>query len=167
MAENRCIGRDNGLPWHIPADLKRFRTLTLGKPVIMGRKTFESIVERLGKPLPGRTNIVVGRTAPPAPQTDADGWETLPARTIEEALEIARKQAATRNLDEIIIGGGALIYEQTLPFTDRLYLTEIRQTVEGDAFFPALDAAQWRETAREDLTGPPAFSWLTLDRIAG
>ncbi len=157
MSENGCIGVDNDLPWHIPEDLKRFKALTMGRPVIMGRKTFESIVSRLGKPLPGRDNIVVSRNF------KHEGATVCP--DITSAIETAKQFAAAKNLDEIFIGGGAQIYGLALPRTDRIYLTRVHLVVNGDAFFPELDAKQWLQTASEDFPGDPSFSAITLDRI--
>lgn len=157
MAENRCIGKDNDLPWHIPEDLKRFKTITMGKPIIMGRKTFESIVARLGKPLPGRANIVVSRIG-----FTAEGATVCP--DIESAIQTAKDIAAKEELDEIFIGGGAQLYNLALPLTNRLYLTEVHQSVEGDAFFPAINKEDWQETEAEHFNDSPAFSFLTLER---
>jgi dihydrofolate reductase len=125
-ATTRAIGRENGLLWHVPDDMKRFKTLTLGKPVIMGRKTFESIVAILGKPLPNRTNIVITRNL----EYFYPGAMT--ATSLEEAFEIA----ALENPTEIHIGGGEEIYRQALPFVDRLYLTLFHDEKDGDTFFP-------------------------------
>lgn len=161
MAENRCIGDKNDLPWHIPADLKRFKSLTVGKPVIMGRKTFQSIVDRIGKPLPGRTNIVISRS----------GFEyegVLVCHDLETALTRAKKMAVRDSLDEIIIGGGAQIYEKALPYTDRVYLTVVHTNVEGDAFFPVLSKKMWKETDVEDHEATegqhPSFTTKCLER---
>jgi len=133
MAEGRVIGIENRLPWHLPEDLRHFKALTLGKPVVMGRKTFESI----GRPLPGRRNIVVTR------QMDwrADGVEC--AHGIAQALELAGA------VDEVCLIGGAELYAQALGFADCLQLTEIAVTVSGDAYFPDFLAAGWREVKRE------------------
>lgn len=128
-AKNRAIGKDNSLLWHVPEDLKRFKALTLGKPVIMGRKTFESIVAILGKPLPGRTNIVITRN------NDYKFPGALVAQTLEEALEIASTEKPT----EIHIGGGAEIYKLALPYVDRLYLTLFDDDADGDTFFPEFE----------------------------
>jgi dihydrofolate reductase len=141
MAENRAIGIDNSLPWHLPADLKRFKALTLGHPMIMGRLTFESI----GKPLPGRTSIVVTRNK----AWTCDGVHVC--GSIEEAIKTARDIAEADGLDTIMVVGGAEIYRQTLGLASRLYVTEIHKMVEGDAFFPELDTAVWREHSRERL----------------
>lgn len=158
MAQNRCIGRGNAMPWHIPEDFKHFRRVTMGKPVIMGRKTFESI----GKPLPGRTNIVVSRTG-----FAAAGVQTVP--TLEAALDRARTVAATGEaVDEIMIIGGGQIYAQALPLLDRIYMTVVEMTVEGDTFFPSLPPGDWHETPDTELPaadGRPACRFVTLERI--
>lgn len=155
MAKNRVIGRDNDLPWHIPEDLKYFKAMTLGKPVIMGRKTFESLG---GKPLPGRANIIISRSNYSAGD--------LPVFTdVSAAIEHARKSAIGTGVKEIMILGGAQIYELALPLTDRLYLTEIERDYEGDTFFPTFNATDWRETARTHHEGDPAFSFVTYDRV--
>lgn len=126
VKDTRAIGKENGLLFHIPDDMKRFKALTLGYPIILGRKTFESIIEILGKPLPGRTNIVVTRNADyqhPSAETTA---------SLEAAFEIAVRETPT----EIHIGGGEEIYRQALPYTDRLHLTFFHTTKLGDTFFP-------------------------------
>ena len=151
QSENRVIGRGNKMPWHIPEDFRHFKSVTMGKPVIMGRKTFESI----GKPLPGRGNIVVSRSF------SAEGVEVR--SSLEEALALAKEIAGRDGVDEIMIIGGGQIYEQALPITDRVYLTEVHQVIaDGDAFFPALNKNEWRETTRADHEG---YSFITLDRI--
>jgi dihydrofolate reductase len=126
---NHVIGKTNELLWRIPDDLKRYKALTLGHPVIMGRKTFESIVGSLGKALPGRTNIVITRD----PTWQYDG--VLTTHSLEEALEKARDI----DQEEIFIGGGSQIYAEALPYVDRLYLTLIDDEKEGDSFFPAYE----------------------------
>jgi dihydrofolate reductase len=129
IGRNRELGKNNKLLWHIPEDLKRFGRLTRGHPIIMGRKTFESIVSYVGGPLPGRTNIVVTRN-PLRPGLDG----VTVARSLEEAIEIAKKQPGA---DEIHIGGGAELYKQALPMIDKLYLTLIdAEAPDADAFFP-------------------------------
>jgi len=165
MAENGCIGLDNKMPWHIPADLKHFKTITMGKPIIMGRKTFQSIFEYLGKPLPGRTSIVISRSG-----FEAEG--AITCTDIDSAIAKAKDIAAAQNIDEIIIGGGAQIYELALPYTDRIHLTRIHAVVNGDTFFPDINPDsnidEWKETNREDHDGTnkdgPAFSFMTLER---
>lgn len=126
---NGALGKDGKLLWHIPEDLQRFKRITLNHPIIMGRKTFESIVSILGKPLPGRTNIVVTRD--PAWQYDG----VLVAHSLEEALEKAHEI----DQEEIFIGGGGEIYRAALPLVDKLYLTLINDDKEGDAYFPAYE----------------------------
>lgn len=150
MATNRCIGRNNTLPWRLPADLKRFKQLTMGHTLIMGRKTYESI----GRPLPGRTMIVVTRQRDYAPE----GVQV--AHSLEQALELARG-------DEVFIAGGADLYRQAMERVRRLYLTRIDRDYEGDTFFPELDLSGWRLVAEEHhpatATEPP-FSFLTYER---
>jgi len=152
MGKDRVIGIDNRLPWRLPADMKHFRALTMGKPVLMGRKTFDSI----GKPLPGRTNIVVSQ------DLDFHPEGVTVARSIAEAL------TAGRDAEEIMVIGGASFYAQLLPRAQRLYLTEIHQEFHGDAFFPAWDPREWREIERDDhvADGDDTFpySFITLAR---
>ncbi len=133
MDRNRLIGKDNALPWRLPADLKHFKAMTLGKPVLMGRKTFESI----GRPLPGRENIVITRN----PGFAADGCKVV--FSIEEALEYASHH------EEVMVIGGANFYEQLLPRADRLYLTLIDHAFEGDAWFPQWPSEEWCEVSVE------------------
>lgn len=133
LGRNGVIGIGNRLPWHLSEDLRHFKALTLGYPVLMGRKTFES----LGRPLPGRRNIVVTRNAEWQPA----GAEV--AHSLEQAL------ALCRGAQEVFFIGGADIYRQALPLAQRLYLTEVDASPEGDAFFPAFDRARWRESARD------------------
>jgi len=148
----RVIGVNNSLPWHLSADLQRFKALTIDKSVIMGRKTYQSI----GKPLPKRTNIVVTR------DTAFDAPGCVLAHSLEEAI------AQAEPADEVMIMGGADLYQQALPRADRLYLTLIQQAFTGDAFFPAWEEAyDWIEVAREDHVDDEhsfAFSFLTLDK---
>jgi dihydrofolate reductase len=155
VARNGVIGRDGELPWRISADLKYFKSTTMGKPIIMGRRTFESI----GRALPGRLNIVVSRNA----GFTADGVEI--AADLDQALQIAALQGG----GEVMVIGGGEIYAAAMPRADRLYITEIHTDAEGDVLFPTFDRAQWRETSREDHAadgGTPAFSFVTLDRIS-
>lgn len=127
--QTHAIGKKNGLLWHVPNDMKRFKSLTLGHPVIMGRKTFESIVQILGKPLPGRTNIVVTRNTA----------YTYPGAVVVPSLEAAYAIAQLEQPTEIHIGGGGELYRQALPLVDRLYLTFFDDDAEGDAFFPVFE----------------------------
>lgn len=133
MAEDRVIGVDNGMPWHLPAEMAHFRRSTTGKTIVMGRKTFESF----GGPLKNRRNVVLTRSADYRP----DGAETM--HTVEEAL------AELGSEEELMIIGGAQVYAQFLPFADKLLLTEVHAAVEGDARFPAFDAAEWEAVSRE------------------
>jgi dihydrofolate reductase len=138
-ARNHVIGRDNRLLWRIKADLRHFRDLTIGKPVIMGRKTFQSI----GKPLPNRDTIVITRDAGFA----AEG--VVVVRTLDEAFEAAEAAAAARGVSDIMVAGGGDIYAQTIGRADRLHMTEVDAEPDGDAYFPAIDRKLWRETRRE------------------
>jgi len=138
VARNGAIGRDNELPWRLSGDLQFFKRTTLGKPVVMGRKTFESI----GRPLPGRDNIVISRD----PDWRADGVAS--ASSLERALEVARQTAAETGADEVMVIGGAQIYRLAMPLAARLYITEVEAEVAGDAFFPELDD-RWGETSRD------------------
>lgn len=152
VAENGVIGREGGLPWRIPEDLKFFKATTLGKPVIMGRKTYDSI----GRPLPGRLNIVLTRD----PRWRAEGVRE--ARDLDAALDIARASGA----DEAMIIGGGKVYEMALPRASRIYLTRVHQEFEGDAHFPPLDPNEWAETFRKAGAPdtPPDYTFLTLER---
>ena len=153
VAENGVIGNGNDIPWHIPEDFKFFKAKTMGKPCIMGRKTYESILSKLGKPLPGRTSIVISRSF-----YEHEG--ALSASSVQDAIATAQKE----NPEEIMIIGGAQIYAQALEenLVDTIYLTRVHQSPDGDAFFPAL-SDDWTETAREDHDG---FSFLTYKRAA-
>lgn len=160
MAENRCIGKDNKMPWHISDDLKRFKALTTGHPVIMGRKTFDSIIGYLGKPLPNRTSIIISRSE------FKSGFDSSPTYTsIADSITHAKKIASKDNLDEIFIIGGAQIYTQSLHIADRIHLTQVDKPVEGDAFFPEIVTNEWNETTREDhAEHDPPYSFITLER---
>lgn len=151
VAANGVIGSDNALPWRLSEDLKRFKALTLGHPVIMGRRTFES----LGRPLPGRRNIVVSRNA----AYRAEGCEV--AASLDAAVAACRDAS-----EEIFVIGGAQVYAEALAQAHRLYLTEIRRDYPGDARFPEFDRRLWRETSRERRTaaGGPAFDFAVYDR---
>ena len=133
MANNRVIGKDNQMPWHLPADLGHFKAVTLGKPIIMGRKTYESI----GRPLPGRKNIVISRNA----DYRLEGCETV--CSLEEALDLVN------DVEEVMIIGGGFLYAQTLPQADKLYLTFIDLDVDGDTWFPKFEHLSLKEVKRE------------------
>lgn len=138
IARNGVIGAGGDLVWRISDDLKWFKKKTLGKPIVMGRKTFESI----GKPLPGRDNIVISRRADFAPAG------VIVARTVEEALQLGREWARASDADEVCVIGGGEIYAQTLPIADRVYLTRVDAEPEGDVYFPDLDLQDW-DVSRE------------------
>jgi dihydrofolate reductase len=158
IAENGVIGKDNGLSWRMPSDLKRFRRITMGKPLIMGRKTFQSI----GRPLPGREIVVVTRDE----AFEAAGVHIVhsPPEAVMKAQELAAKMGS----DEIIIAGGAAIYAALLACASRIDLTRVHARIEGDAIFPSLDRKGWRETGREKHDAQPGddhdFTLITLSR---
>jgi dihydrofolate reductase len=135
LARNGVIGRNGALPWRLAADLKRFRALTMGHHIVMGRKTYQSI----GRPLPGRESVVISRNA----QFSAPGC--LRANSLAQALALARAD------DEVFVIGGAALYRDALPLAQRLYLTEVAVEVAGDTFFPAFDRSHWREISREHV----------------
>ncbi|MBX2805614.1 MAG: dihydrofolate reductase [Hyphomicrobiales bacterium] len=159
VAENNIIGRNGRLPWRIPSELQHFKRITMGKPVIMGRKTFQS----LKNPLPGRDNIVVTRD----PGFSADG--ALVASTLDEAIKMAGKCAQARGAAEIMVIGGAQIYDAALAVAQRLYLTRVHAAVEGDTRLPPLDPSQWRERERvafkAGLNDDYGYSLTIIDRI--
>ncbi|HEX8828518.1 MAG TPA: dihydrofolate reductase [Xanthobacteraceae bacterium] len=160
VAANGVIGRDNGLPWRLKSDLMNFRAVTMGKPVVMGRKTFAS----LGRQLKGRTVIVVSRD----PAFTAPG--VIVAPTFDAALTAARGDALRRGTDAIIVAGGADIYAQALPLAARLLITEVHKTVEGDVRFPKVDPKVWRESVRNEhkpaAEDEAAFAFVTYERTA-
>ncbi len=152
---NRTIGKENGLLWHVPADMKRFKQLTLGHPVIMGQKTFESIIEILGKPLPGRTNIVLTRN------TDYSFEGAKVAHSLEEAIEIAQSENPT----EIHIGGGGEVYRQILPHVSRLHITWFFDDKEGDTFFPEFeDEFEIKEEFPKQVHDGLEYQWIDYAR---
>jgi dihydrofolate reductase len=155
MAENRVIGANNQLPWHLPADLRHFKSITTGHPILMGRKTYESI----GRPLPNRTNFVMTRDA----SFQAPGCIVVPS--LEDAIE----QALPLSSSELFIIGGATVYQQALPLIQRLYLTVVHHAFAGDAFFPDLDKSEWKEIEHHehpaDEQNPYAYSFLVWSRI--
>jgi dihydrofolate reductase len=152
MSVNRVIGKNNQLPWHLPADLQHFKKITFGKPVLMGRKTFESI----GRPLPGRQNIVITRNSE---------W-TAPGCHVVNSVEAALLAAG--ECDEVFVIGGAMLYQQMLPQIQRLYLTVVEEDFEGDAFFPELNWDEWREVECErhvkDEKNQFAYRFLRLEK---
>lgn len=164
MAKNRIIGGDNKLLWHLPEDLKHFKRTTMGKPLIMGRKTFES----LPSILPGRPHIVISRSTP-TQNTNPDAL--LPVlyyvKSIKEGISLAKKLAGENGQDEIFITGGGEIYKQTLPNIERLYLTIVHQDFEGDTVFPEIKWEDWQITSKTEYAVTdkhPAFVIYTLDK---
>ena len=158
MSRNRVIGRNNALPWHLSEDLRYFKRVTMGKPIIMGRKTWESI----GRPLPGRTNIVITRDQ----NFQAAGVRVV--HSLDDALRLAEHVGVIEGAEEVIVIGGAEIYALALPKAERLYLTQVHAEVEGDAWFPEFDLSQWQELAREDFKAegpnPYPYSFIVLER---
>jgi dihydrofolate reductase len=145
VADNGVIGRGNALPFRQSSDLKRFKTLTMGKPVVMGRKTYQSI----GKPLPDRTNIVVSRDPGFAPAG------VLVARSIDDALAAARDDAQKRGVTEIVVIGGTEIFARTMPMADRLEITHVHAQPDGDTYFPPIDPTRWRPATRSEHRAGP------------
>lgn len=157
LGENRVIGVDNSMPWHLPGDFKYFKATTLGKPIIMGRKTWDS----LGRPLPGRLNIVVSR------QTDLqlEGAEVYPS--LEAAVVRAEEWAREQGVDEVMLIGGAQLYAQGLAQADRLYLTRVALSPEGDAWFPEFDLEQWKLVSNSEnpaVDDKPAYNFEVWEK---
>jgi dihydrofolate reductase len=155
MGDNRVIGAQGKIPWHLPADFKKFKELTMGHPVIMGNKTFESI----GKPLPGRTNIILAKD----PDYAADGC--LISHSLDDAIALAKEAEGS---GEVFIGGGGQVYALALPMTDTIYLTKVHGVFEGDTFFPEFDESQWKlvnsEERQKDEKNSFDLTWLTYGR---
>jgi len=173
VAENNVIGRDNDLLWHIPEDFKHFKATTMGKPMIMGRKTFQSLPGML----PGRPHIVVtrnveamardpGRTANMQETPTPQGLHYV--KSIEGGIELGRELATAFGVDEVFVIGGGQIYAQGLPLCDRLYITRIHRAYEGDAYFPEIDINAWKVLSEERHENPedsaPAYTFMTLER---
>lgn len=154
MSENHVIGKNNQLPWHLPADLAHFKKITMGNPILMGRKTYESI----GKPLPGRCNIIMTH------HVDYQAPGCIVVSSLEKALAAAAKES-----DELFIIGGATLFQELLPITQKLYITLIHQQIEGDTFFPAFDKKEWKEIERTDHLADEknkyAYSFIIFDRV--
>jgi dihydrofolate reductase len=162
VAENDVIGRDNGLPWRLPADLRRFKALTIGKTVLMGRKTYESI----GKALPQRKNLVLSRSADFAPSDCAK------VASLEEACRVATAVAGAGAPAELMVIGGAMVFDLCLPLATRIYLTLVHTRIEGgDTLFSGWRGPEWRESSREfhaaDAANSHDFSFITLERAGG
>ena len=157
--DNGAIGKGGGLPWRLSSDMRFFRKVTMGKPILMGRRTFDS----LPRVLDGRLNIVLTRDKAFA----APG--AVVAHDVEEAVEVARREAKRTGADEIMVIGGAGLFGATLPQADRIYLTEVKATPDADTWFPELDRREWREVSRENHAPGPkddhAFSFVVLERV--
>ena len=182
IAKNNAIGINNGMIWHLPKDLKHFKRTTLGKPILMGRKSYES----LGKPLPGRPNIVVSRSYQELPSPnptsifkdmEAEGPEgnkkinegPFLCSSLQDGIKTMKEMAAEMGADEVFITGGGQIYKETLPYTERLYLTVLERDYEGDTFFPELNWEEWNIASEETHEADPAhdrpsFTFYTLER---
>jgi dihydrofolate reductase len=156
VADNGVIGRGGEMPWHHPEDLRHFRETTTGHPVILGRKTYERIVERLGGPLPERTNVVLSTRSLELPEG------AVLANSVAEALSVAG-DALAPDRETVYVAGGATVYEATLPLADRLVLTELDAAHEGDTYFPEFDPEAWTETARDDRAD---LAFVTYERAA-
>lgn len=152
MATNRAIGLNNEMPWHLSADLKKFKQITMGAPILMGRKTYESI----GRPLLGRTNIIISRNS------DYQQPGCLVFNNIEQAI------ASCQQYEEIFVIGGATFYEAMIELADKLYLTEIKKEFDADTFFPVINRTEWKEVAREDILNDStvdfSYSFITLEK---
>ncbi len=159
MAENRVIGLQGGMPWNLPGDLRYFKEMTTGHPVIMGRKTYQAI----GGALPGRANIIITRNR------DFTAADADVVHDLAQGLEKAKAMAEIEGGGEVFVIGGAEVYAQAMAEAGRIYLTEVKAGPTGDAFFPELAAGDWKETARDDRQpdepGGPAYSFVILDRI--
>ncbi|HEB26545.1 MAG TPA: dihydrofolate reductase [Porticoccus sp.] len=167
MAKNRAIGLNNTLPWHLPEDLKYFKSVTMGKPIVMGRKTFDSI----GRPLPGRLNIVITRNS----EWKHPGVKI--ASSIQQAMSIAEEQreaeqdegeGVSAEAQEVMVIGGEEIYRTAIDLADRLYITRVQATVQGDAFFPEYNEADWQEVSRQEpeAQGDTPYFFQVLERVS-
>lgn len=158
VSNNGVIGVKNQLPWHLSEDLKYFKSVTMGKPIVMGRKTFESI----GRPLPGRSNIVI---------TSDQDWHSPGVEvchSIEAALQLATRLVAASEMDEVMVIGGEQIYRQSINLADRIYMTKVNVDIDGDAFFPEFDARSWNERVVRSVAsagGMPDYSFRVLDKV--
>jgi len=155
VAENGVIGVDGGMPWHYPADLAHFRETTMDHPVIVGRRTYESIAARLDGPLPGRTNLVLSSGF------QADHEDVVVVGGVDEAVEAAAEDAAGRGVDRAFVAGGATVYEVFLPLADRMVITEVPESPDGDTYFPEWDRDEWEEIERERAGD---LSFVTYER---
>ena len=158
FADQNVIGGDNKLLWHLPADLQYFKNTTMGKPIVMGRKTYDSI----GRPLPGRPNVVISRNQ----QWQAENVTVV--NNVASAIDAAKELALLGDVEEVMVIGGAQIYKETLPIAQRIYLTRVHAQFEGDAVFPDFNKDEWNEVKRTDhqadSVNPYDFSFITLER---
>jgi len=159
MDKNKLIGKEGGMPWHIPGELAYFKSITMGHPIIMGRKTFDSI----GKPLPGRLNVVVTRNK----DWQAEG--AVAVTSLEDAMAVSKASVSDKDNPQVMVIGGAALCRDAMPFTDRLYLTFIDHEYEGDTWFDSFDATQWQEVSRRDVdpseTNGIPISYRVLERM--
>ncbi|MFC5969994.1 dihydrofolate reductase [Halomarina salina] len=158
VAANGVIGRDGGMPWHLPEDMAHFKETTAGHPVVMGRLTYESIVADLGGPLPDRTNVVLTSQG-----VDADAENVAQVGSVEEAVAVAAADAGERGVETVYVVGGETVYEQILPHADRLVLTELDDEYEGDTRFPEWNREAFTEVDRDVRDG---FAFVTYERVA-
>lgn len=156
-SQNNVIGLNNQLPWHLPEDLQYFKAVTMGKPILMGRKTYDSI----GRPLPGRVNIVLTRDN----SWSAQGVEVV--NDLESAIAVAKKTCTATGADELMVIGGEQIYRKFLPAANKLYLTKVEAEIEGDAYFPNIDEKKWQQVAEKipEKAGNYAYRFVVLERI--
>jgi len=167
MADNRVIGRAQQLPWHLPDDLKRFKALTMGKPILMGRRTYESI----GRALPGRRNLVLSRKPIAAPQGDRPPTPAMLAvgTTLERVASLAEALQRCVAAGEVCVIGGADVFQEALPLATHLHLTRVCAQLEGDVWFPDFDSREWRETARLEHLADERHAWplafIDLERL--
>lgn len=155
LAKNRVIGNNGSIPWNIPGEQKRFRDLTYGNVVIMGRKTFEEIFRKLSKPLPGRINLIISST------TCFSFSDCFTFKSLKEAIEYSERKFPDK---EIFIGGGAALYKEAVSFADRMYLTEIDFEAEGDVFFPDFDETDFEKEINETFSKPVSYRYVTYTR---
>jgi len=158
QSKNRVIGNNNELPWRLPKDLQYFKRVTLGKPIIMGRKTYDSI----GRPLPGRVNIVISSNQ----ALVIEGVTVV--TSLQGALDLAKVVCEEQEIDEVMVMGGAQVYRQALPLVDRLYITQVDAVIDGDAFFPEIDYSHYQQVDDEqhfaDESNPYNYQFLTFDK---
>jgi len=160
VAENGVIGADEGIPWHYPADLRHFRETTTGHPVVLGRRTFRSIADRIGGPLPDRTSVVLTREGLDG-DIAGDG-RVVAVGSVEAAVSAAAADAAERGVDAAYVAGGAAVYEQLLPRADRMVLTEVPERPDGDTHFPDWNREEWAEVERREEGD---LSFVTYERV--